>query len=264
MSRLVISERVGQVAVVTLNRPKRHNSLVPGLLIELLETINIVGSTAGVRAMVLRANGRNFSTGGDALGFVENLNNIEDYSRTLVGLLNQVILALFDLRIPVVAAIQGMVTGGSIGLVLAADIVLVTNEASFKPYYSVVGASPDGGWTALLPSMIGRQRAASILMLNQTITAEQAVNWGIASRIVPSRHIRIEALETAKAMVEKKPGSIYHTKRLLNFDRASLEVSLDMELEHFIQQIETDEGKEGFVAFMRKLSDERTSNRIAL
>lgn len=253
LNHMVLREDFGRIVVVTLNRPERHNSLVPELLEKLLETIEAIGSNENLRAMVLQANGPNFSTGGDALGFVNHLDGIESYSRNLVGLLNRMILALFDLRIPVIAAVQGMVTGGSMGLVLASDVVLAAREASFRPYYSVVGISPDGGWTALLPSIIGRQRTASVLMQNQTISADQALIWGIASQVVPSEDLRKEAMDLAAIIVENKPGSIYHTKRLLNLDRASLEIRLEAELEHFVQLIVTEEGREGFVTFLREL-----------
>ena len=253
LNQLMLRKDVGPIAVITLNRPERHNSLVPELLETLLEVIEIIGTDDNIRVVVLQANGRSFSTGGDAQGFVDHFDEIEEYSYQLVGLLNKVILALFDLRIPVIAAVHGIVTGGSIGLVLVCDVVLVSEEASFTPYYSVVGISPDGGWTTLLASIIGRKRAASVLMLNQTISAGQAVDWGIANRLVPGEQIRRAALEAAETIVENKPGSIYHTKRLLNLDRASVKSGLEAEREHFVQHIVTNEGKDAFVAFLREL-----------
>ena len=127
-----------------------------------------------------------------------------DYAQEVVGLLNEVILALIDLPVPVVACVHGPVTGGSLGLVLAADLILVAPEASFTPYYSVIGPSPDGGWTAMLPAVIGEKRAAAVLMLNETISAEQAVAWGMAQRIVPGDVIRDEAQRVA---AQTSPGA---------------------------------------------------------
>ena len=253
MNHLVLREDVGQIAVVTLNRPARHNSLIPELLEELLEITESIGLDETIRAMVLQANGRSFSTGGDAQGFVDHLDRIEEYSHHLVGLLNKVILSLIYLPVPIIAAVNGIVTGGSIGIVLACDIVLVSEKASFTPYYSVVGVSPDGGWTALLPSIIGRPRAASVIMLNETIAARQALDWGIACRLVPADQIQKAAIETAETVVGNKPGSIFHTKKLLNLDRQSIESGLEAEREHFVQHIVTLEGKEAFVSFLKDL-----------
>ena len=159
-NELVLLDFVGTTAVVTLNRPQRHNSLVPALLREMLDVLAEVAADESVRALVLRANGRSFSTGGDALGFVQHADNMEPYAREIVGLLNQVILALIDLSVPVITAVHGIVTGGSLGFILGSDIVLVAPEASFAPFYSEVGPSPDGGWAVLLPLVIGPRRVA--------------------------------------------------------------------------------------------------------
>jgi 2-(1,2-epoxy-1,2-dihydrophenyl)acetyl-CoA isomerase len=250
MNQLVLSERVGPVTVLTLNRPERHNSLVPAFLEEMLAALEALRTEAGLRAMVLQANGRSFSTGGDVFGFHEQMDDLEAYADTVVGLLNQVILALFALPVSVVAAVHGIVTGGSLGLVVGADRVLVAPEASFTPYYSVVGFSPDGGWTALLPAIIGPKRAAEILMHNQTITAEQAVTWGLASRIVLAERIREEALNVAQEIAAKKAGSIVHTKRLLGMAYGDIAAGLEAERAHFVQQIATQEARQGILAFV--------------
>jgi enoyl-CoA hydratase/carnithine racemase len=250
MNQLVLSERVGPVAVLTLNRPERHNSLVPAFLEEILAALEAMRSEDGVRAVVLQANGRSFSTGGDVAGFLEGMDDLEAYADNVVGLLNQVILALFELPVPVVAAVHGIVTGGSLGLVLGADEMLVAPEASFTPYYSVVGFSPDGGWTALLPAIIGPKRTAGILMHNGTVTAEQAVAWGLASRIVPAERIREETLKAAQEIAAKKPGSIGHMKRLLGTALEDIRAGLEAERARFVQQIATPEARQGILAFV--------------
>ncbi|MCI0477683.1 MAG: enoyl-CoA hydratase/isomerase family protein, partial [Anaerolineales bacterium] len=207
MSNLVLLDARNQIATLTLNRPERHNSLVPELLREMLAALDYV-EQSGARALILQANGRSFSTGGDVYAFYDQRDQIETYAREIVGLLNQVIVVMARLPVPIVAAVHGIVTGGSLGLVLASDIVLVAPEASFTPYYSVVGFSPDGGWTAMLPEIIGQKRASEILMLNKTISAEQAVAWGIANRIVTRDQIRDEARAAADTIAQKKWESI--------------------------------------------------------
>ncbi|MBE2223400.1 MAG: enoyl-CoA hydratase/isomerase family protein [Anaerolineae bacterium] len=247
-------DTVDRVAVLTLNRPERHNSLVPELLEELLAALTAVATNPSIRAIVLQANGRSFSTGGDALGFVQHEHELETYSRRIVGLLNQVILALIDLPVPVITAVHGIVTGGSIGLVAASDIVLVTPEASFTPYYSVVGPSPDGGWTALMPHLIGSQRTAAAIYANRTITADEAVAWGLASRLVSAAEIRTEALALGQNIASMKPGSIRHSKQLLGQHRQQIAAQLAEELAHFVQQIVTEEGIGGFRDYVNKNS----------
>ncbi|NIM94680.1 MAG: enoyl-CoA hydratase/isomerase family protein [Anaerolineales bacterium] len=253
MSNMVLSEQIGRVVIVTLNRPERHNSLVPELLQEMISKLKDLRTQPEVRCMVLRANGRSFSTGGDVRGFYENLGSLDDYANNLVGLLNQVIMSLIELPIPVVAAVHGIVTGGSLGFVLASDIVLVAPEASFTPYYSAVGFSPDGGWTALLPAIIGPKKVAEILMLNQTITAEQAVDWGLANRIISAERIYEEALSMAHKIAAQSRGSVRIAKRLLSEGRDELTARLETERSNFVEQITTEEAHRGMQAFLENL-----------
>ena len=117
MSDLVLVQQDGPVAILTLNRPQRHNSLVPALLEQMLARLDWVSRQAGIRAVVLAARGRSFSTGGDVQGFADHLSEIERYAERLVGLLNQVMLSMIRLPQPIVAAVHGVVTGGSLGLV---------------------------------------------------------------------------------------------------------------------------------------------------
>jgi enoyl-CoA hydratase/carnithine racemase len=250
LSQLVLKEQVGPVAIVTLNRPARHNSLVPAFLGEILAVLERIGAEPELRAVVLQANGRSFSTGGDVGGFDAHREDRAAYARTLVGLLNEVILALVELPQPIVAAVHGIVTGGSLGLVLGSDVVLVAPEASFTPYYSVVGFAPDGGWTAMLPDVIGPKRAAEVLLRNLTITAEQALAWGLASDLVLGERIRGEALSLAQEIAAGLPGSLCYTKRLLSLARGDLAARLEGERSLFVRQIGTEEARHGIVAFL--------------
>ena len=250
MNELVQIELHEAVAILTLNRPERHNSLVPELLEELLARLAQIEAAPDVRAVVLQANGRSFSTGGDVAGVVAHLDTLEAYARRIVGLLNETILALLQLPAPVVAAVQGIVTGGSLGLVLGCDLVLVGPQATFTPYYSVVGFSPDGGWTAMLPALVGPKRAAAILMQNRSISAEEALAWGLADRIVAADTLPAAALEAARDIAAKKWGSIRHTKRLLFGSQGDVARRLEEERVRFAQQIITPEARQGMAAFL--------------
>ncbi len=250
MGELVILERYEPVTVLTLNRPGRHNSLVPELLEQLLDALEAIGGDVGVRALVLQANGRSFSTGGDLGAFRVHLEDREAYAAEIVGLLNRVVVGLVELPVPVVAAVHGIVTGGSLGLVLGCDVVLVAPQASFTPYYSVVGFSPDGGWTAMLPDIVGPKRAMDVLVRNLTITAEQAVAWGLASRVVPAERIRDEALRVAGGIAAQKLGSIRHIKRLLTCSSVELAARLEGERVRFVEQIASEEARRGIVSFL--------------
>lgn len=263
MSNLVLVETSQQIGILTLNRPERHNSLIPELLNDLLDGLDRLRRQPGLHALVLQANGRSFSTGGDVRGFLDHRADSEDYASFVVGQLNEAILALVAFPVPVIGAVHGIVTGGSLGLVLASDIVLVAPAVTFTPFYTTVGYSPDGGWIAMLPDVIGRKRAAEILMLNLSITAEQAVAWGLANRIVPAEGIRAEALAIAEAIARQQPESVQRTRRLLWNQRESLAARLEEERQQFVRQIVTAEAQNGMAAFLerKKLGDEKTPDR---
>lgn len=245
---LVLTDIAGPVATVTLNRPGRHNSLVPELLAELLHAIAACEADSGVRVIVLRATGRSFSTGGDLRGFRQHRDEIARYAHELVGLLNDAVMRLYDCRVPVIAVVNGQVTGGALGLVLASDIVLVTERASFAPYYVEAGFSPDGGWTAILPDVIGRTRASTVQLPNQAITAEQALDWGLATAYADVDGLEQAVAELCEQIVGKKAGSMTCTRRLLQ--PTDLERRLERERERFVEQIVTREAGAGMAAWL--------------
>ena len=240
---LVLAEIDGPIASVPLNRRERHNSLVPAMLRELLEAIDSCEAAPETRVLLLRAAGRSFSTGGDLLGFRQHDDAIADYAAELVGLLNEAIIRLFDGRLPVITIVDGQVTGGALGFVLASDVVLVTDRASFTPYYVEAGFSPDGGWTAILPDVIGRTRASSVQLLNQSITAAQALSWGLATAHADSAHVDAAAAELCGQLLGKKAGSMRCTRRLLR--PRNLESRLEEERQRFVAQVKTAEATAG-------------------
>jgi 2-(1,2-epoxy-1,2-dihydrophenyl)acetyl-CoA isomerase len=250
VTSLVLLEQIDRIAVLTLNRPERHNSLTPALLTELLEGLEKIRIQPDIRAVVLQANGKSFSTGGDVRAFYDHRADLESFANQIVSLLNQAILAMYELPVPIVAAVHGIVTGGSLGLVLASDTVLIAPEASFTPYYSIVGFSPDGGWTAILPTVIGPKRVAEIILLNQTIPAQQAVAWGLAHRIAHRDEIRLEAMQIAQKISGMCMHSLRHTKQLLDLTRGDLAARLDSERSHFIEQVQTEEARQGMSRFL--------------
>jgi len=149
-------------------------------------------------------------------------------------------------------AVNGVVTGGSIGWVLACDLVIVSPQASFTPYYNVVGFSPDGGWTALLPEVIGSARAAECLLTNTTITAQQAVEWGMANRVAEADRVGEEAQRIAQQIGLMKIGSVRRSIQLLRDRKLAALPKLQAELDHFVEQIGTDEALAGMREFLKE------------
>ena len=247
-SRLVLLERTATGAVITLNRPERSNSLVPDLLTQL--RVSLLEASEEGAPIVLTAAGPTFSTGGDLGGFWAHRDSLASYAADIVGQLNDVIVTMLTLPSPIVTPVHGMVTGGSMGLVLASDVVLVSPEATFRPWYGAVGFSPDGGWTALLPELIGRRRARAVVLADETITAEQAVAWGLATELVPADDLQTAATRYASQLAAQQAGTVHHAKELLADDLDAVRARLESEREHFLHQIVTAEAVDGMARFL--------------
>jgi 2-(1,2-epoxy-1,2-dihydrophenyl)acetyl-CoA isomerase len=249
---LVFTATEGAAATLILNRPARHNSLVPELLEELSEAIDRL-DTDTLSCLVLAANGRSFSTGGDVAGFADlPRGQRRIYADRLLGLLNRVILQLIDCPVPVIARVQGPVTGGSCALVFASDLVAFGPRAFVQSYYVDVGFAPDGGWTALLPDRIGVTRASAIQMLNRRIGAEEAVTLGLATRLVAEEDLDATVTEWTATLAGKVRGSLVATRALLTppARRLALADALERERERFLALIETDATEAGMARFL--------------
>ncbi|MFC4353326.1 enoyl-CoA hydratase/isomerase family protein [Fodinicurvata halophila] len=249
--KLVLCEIDSGLARLTLNRPERHNSLVPELLEDLLDAIAEVRRDDSVRVVVLAAEGRSFSTGGDLATF-HDAEDMAVYGERIVGRLNEAILTLLDLPLPVIARVQGPVTGGSLGLVLAADLVVLAEETFIAPYYVEVGFSPDGGWSALLPERIGHARAAEIQLLNRQVDAEEASRLGLAHAVVPAGTLDSQVNDWVEMLSSKVQGGLHATKaRLLDpARRAAIAQALEAERRGFIEQAARPETRAGVARFL--------------
>jgi 2-(1,2-epoxy-1,2-dihydrophenyl)acetyl-CoA isomerase len=249
---LVLLEVTDGVAHVTLNRPKRHNSLVP----ELVAQLNAVFAEVRKRdllALVLAGAGRSFSTGGDVAAFhAIPRGERRAYAKALVGGLHSAILALVDMPMPVIARVHGTVTGGSLGLVLAADLTAISSSAFIAPYYVEVGFAPDGGWTAMLPERIGAARARAIQILNRHVTADEAVALGIATEAVSAERIDSVIDGWIAAFRTKAGSSMRATRELLMPPERRTEIAtrLDRELGRFLDEIESDAAEAGMAKFL--------------
>ncbi len=248
MAEFVQQSVRGGIGTITLDRSSRHNSLIPDLLEELRNGICTLDSAIGVRVIVLKAAGPSFSTGGDLGEFWKHWKERQSYARNLLGKLNDTIVSMIECSTPVVVAVDGQVCGGSLGLVLGGDIVVVTDRASFTPYYVTVGFSPDGGWTALLPELIGSKRAGAIQLLNRTITAQQALAWGFVTAHVDSSDLDSYVESVCSRLLAHAPGSIMSTKRLLR--DGNVRDRLESERRAFLKRIATDEARDGVSKFV--------------
>lgn len=243
----------GGLARITLNRPDRHNSLVPALLDDLNAALGALAGCDGISTVILQANGRSFSTGGDLKGFLEvPREQRAAYAQRLVRGLNRAILALYDLPVPLIGRVHGPVTGGAAGLMLACDLVALGPRAFLQPYYGPMGFGPDGGWTALLPHRIGARQASRLQLLNQRLSASDMLALGLADAIAET-DADLDAIlaKWIDQIGRAETGALRSAKQLVaSPQRAGIAAALDAELHNFIRLIDRPETERRMLEFL--------------
>jgi 2-(1,2-epoxy-1,2-dihydrophenyl)acetyl-CoA isomerase len=186
----ILAERRGDVLVLTLNRPDRLNAAPPAMFDELRAAMADLG---GARAVLIAGAGRGFCSGADVGG---GALNAEDPGAATFAALNDhynpTLLALADLSVPVVSAVRGPAAGIGCSLALAADFCVASDTAYFLQAFVNIGLVPDGGASWMLQRLIGRARAAEMMMLGERVLADKALEWGMIHKVIAD-----EALDDA-------------------------------------------------------------------
>ena len=222
-------ELAGGIARITIVRPGCRNAMRDGTADELLAAIR-GAEGAGARAILLTGEGAAFGAGYD-LGTIEP-GTVPDLARVLEDHFNPVIRAMRNSPLPIVAAVNGACAGASVGLALAADLVVAGRSAFFYEPFVGIALVPDAGNTLFLPRAAGRIRAAGAMLLGERIGAEEAERWGLVWKVVEDGRLMAEAEALCARLAERSPAAIAMTKRLIS--RAAepdLGPVLDMERE---------------------------------
>jgi len=239
------------VATVTLNRPEALNSLTVPMKQALLAAIRRLERDASVRAVVLTGAGRAFCAGQDLRERLEP--GAAPLGVEVRQRYNPIIRAMRGLPKPIVGAINGVAAGAGASLAMACDIRVASDAATFSLAFGRVGLVPDSGATWFLPRLVGATRAAELALLNDPVSAADAVRFGLVGRAVPAADLATEANAIAVRLAAGAPKAIALTKRALN---ASWDRELDAALEYEARLQDmagrTGDHAEGLAAFMEK------------
>jgi 2-(1,2-epoxy-1,2-dihydrophenyl)acetyl-CoA isomerase len=209
---IAVDSRNG-ITLLSLDREAGRNALVPELLDSLVQHLREAGETR--RPLVLTATGRTFCPGADlkwlaarrdpALGVAD-----------LVAAHHLAIVTLLEMPVPVVAAVNGAVAGGGLGLALAADYRVAAQRATFTAAYLPLGLTPDGGSSAFLTQTIGRARALDMLVTNRRVGAAEAQAWGLVNEVVEDERLVERAVEFAASLAPMPGYALLEARRLLD------------------------------------------------
>ena len=231
MTDVLLVERSGGVATLTLNRPESMNSLSVALKEALLDAVRDVGADPAVRAVVLTATGRGFCVGQDLrehMALIEA--NDPTPLRTVEEHYNPLVLALAEMPKPVVAAVNGMAAGAGAGLTFACDFRIAANTAGFLLAFANVGLALDSGVSWTLPRLVGMARATALALLAEPITAEAALEMGLVNALVEPDRLMPAALELAGRLAGGPTAAYAAIKKSLTYaSTATLSDALAME-----------------------------------
>jgi len=244
----VLYEKVDNIAVITLNRPRRFNALTRFMLEELRNAFATAGHDAAIRAIVLTGAGRAFCFGADA----EELKSGETLGEAL-GLFQEVVRGMGSIGRPVIAAVNGFATGAGFDLALAADLRVVADRAKLSSAFVRFGLVPDGGSSLTLQRLVGRGRAYELMATGRVLDAEEARQWGIANRVLPAAEVVPAARLWATELARGPRRALARLKQLLDENvAADLPAALEVEARNQVACLKDAEFREGLEAYLAK------------
>ena len=195
---MILSERRGDVLVVTLNRPERLNAAPPQAFEEIAHAI---ANLDGARAVLFAGSGRAFCSGADVGGGALGSDDPGNTTfKALTQSYNPTMAAIADLDVPVVSAVRGPAAGIGCSLALAADFCVASEAAYFLQAFVNIGLVPDGGASWMLPRLIGRARASEMMLLGEKVPAAKALDWGMIHKVVADDALDAEAFALAERL----------------------------------------------------------------
>ena len=202
----IILEKENAVATIRLNRPDALNALNPELLGEFSCAVAAVGEDEGIKALVVRGEGRAFCSGAD-LTYFQSVFNDPDRLKAFFSRINSCLFQLEELPVPVIALVHGFALAGGLEVMLACDMAIAAEDARIGDQHVNFGLMPGGGATQRLPRRIGMQRAMELLTTGRWLSGAEAVEWGLVLRAVPAADLDRQLEELlAPLRTKSRPG----------------------------------------------------------
>ena len=253
MADVISIELRGRVAEIRMMRPEQMNTLDEALAEALPAALASVARDDAVRAVILSGEGRTFMAGGDLACFRADLGAAPATAARLIDGFHAATRTIATMRQPVIAAVQGPVAGGGVGLAFACDLVVAASDATFLSAYTKLGTSPDGGTTWTLARQLGAKRALAFMLLNERMSAEEARDLGLVNRVVPAPDLAAAARDMAERIAAGSAGATAAVKRLVGLAAQNPhDAHLDAERDAFVQAAGTADFRDGVTAFFER------------
>jgi len=250
----IVFEHAEGIARLTLNRPDRLNSFNVKMHEEVRDALEKVKADSTSRVLVLTGAGRGFCAGQDLSDrAVSPGGGATDLGESIELRYRPLVLALRNLELPVIAAVNGVAAGAGANIALACDLVIAARSASFIQSFSKLGLVPDSGGTWSLPRLVGPARALGLALLGEKLSAEQAAQWGMIWQCVDDAQLQSTVDELAKHFAAAPTRGLARTKQAIHTSWSrSLEEQLDVERDYQRELGFSADYAEGVAAFMAK------------
>jgi 2-(1,2-epoxy-1,2-dihydrophenyl)acetyl-CoA isomerase len=241
------------VARITLNRPQAANTLSRDMAAELYQVAVRCAGDPAIRAVVLTGTGSAFCAGGDLKSFAAQDEQLPIHLRELLDDLHAAISHLANMDAPVIAAVNGVAAGAGMSLMCACDIAVAAESARFTMAYTRAGLSPDASSTFYLPRLVGLRRALDLALTNRMLSAQEALDWGLVTRVVPDAALADEVERLAGQLANGATRALGAAKRLLRAGwDTTLETQMTSEMHSIAAMARTSDAWEGIRAFVEK------------
>lgn len=248
---LELIDRSEGVLELRLNRPEVSNAINTQMATDLLDAFAwLVGEDEQIRCVLVTGAGRNFCAGGD---LKQRQGMTDEQWRAQHEIMERAMLAMLDLPMPIVAAVQGAAFGGGCELMLNVDFAYASTDARFALTETSLGIMPGAGGTQNLPRAVGLRRASELIFTARRFSAEEALSWGVVNHLASPEDLEAVALGVARKIAANAPLAIRQAKKAMRLgletDRRS---ALFVEVEAYNRLVSTHDRREGVLAFAEK------------
>ncbi len=241
------------VAEITLHRPDAGNAIDLTLVTELADAALRCDHDPTVRAVLLTGAGKTFSVGGDLKAFAGFGDTAAPRLKEIADAIHKAISVFARMAPPLIVAVNGTAAGAGFSLSVAGDYVIAADTARFTMAYTAAGLSPDGSSSYFLPRLIGLRRTQELMLTNRVLSAAEAHNWGLLTRVVPTADLIDEARTIARRLADGPLAAHRAVKDLLRVSLTNgLEEQMELEGRGIAHAVTTPAGREGIAAFLEK------------
>ncbi len=246
-------EKQGAIAKIELNRPDAANGLDTLMASELKQAARLCDGDPELKAVILSASGRFFCAGGDIKQMLSQGDAVGDAIKSLADDLHSAISILSRMQAALIVAVNGVAAGAGFSIAMVGDIVLAGESASFTMAYTGAGLCPDGSSSYFLPRLVGLRRAQELMQTNRTLSAAEACELGLVTRVVADDELQAEADKVARELAQGARLSTAYVKKLLLASAGNdLETQMELEGQLVAQCAASPDGREGIQAFVEK------------